>query len=246
MLFQDLKEGDCFRFHHDEEDAPDTRPTLLGCFSGDRPVGWDFVSYINGYPHWHALKVELLESYKTHQNPTLKGVKLEGSMYRTVRTDEIQKDQWYIGPFNAVTAIEVRNELNKDKRRADRYKSVYGPCEPGYYAVVHRKDHAERATPVPELDRLLNETFDGLTGGECLTNYEGAQACESLAKTVTGMVSTHADYPLNEKQCVVAMRIWTLTLGERVKRSAHKAAEADRLQVLCDPVDEMPNMKDAP
>lgn len=245
--------GTCWRFLPGYS-APDLRPSVgTRKPPKDLPEGWDHYDssfFDSDFEKDNGTRpVELLESYKTHPTATpLSATPAAPSMFKVVRASEVLPGQWYMGPWGLRSACDVATDVNRDQSQVDSYIGRIGPIEKEYFdkhhAVVHAQDHTDRGES--ELNKLLRTKVNGMSGADCLLNYEGAQGNESLVRTQTGFVSTHGAYGLNEAQCVVAMRVWTLMLRERVAHSADKAREADRRQVLCDPVDEMPNMKDAP
>lgn len=91
-------------------------------------------------------------------------------------------------------------------------------------------------------DRIFVEsvkTVDGLRGEACLKRFEQAQQTESIAWTGTAYVSTNADCGLTATQVAHAQYLWTLVLRLRVHEKTAEAAARDRMQVTCDPVDEL-------
>lgn len=129
----------------------------------------------------------------------------------------------------------------------------------GHHRVVLLEDYTTHPTPtarknqalgsqptvvirscVDPIDKLLKQRVDGIAGAICFVYYQGAQRTESLVRTAHGFVSTHAEFPLNEGQCALAQEIWPHALRLRFAQAADK----ERHQIVCDSVDEMPNMAD--
>jgi hypothetical protein len=250
------KAGVCWRYA--DQDAPDHDPTYnkMPGESDETPERWSTwdVEGPDEEPSSYAKenghrRVELLEHFSTHPTPTL--LKNQGFdvKYITVRTNEVRTGQWYLGIW-AVSdeATNVCRGLNNGKLHARGYHSSHGPIQDGGFAIVlvntmgktPQLPAAVIRSCVDPIDKLLKQRVDGMAGAICFTNYEGAQRTESLCRTPHGFVSTNAEFPLNEGQCALAQEIWPYALRLRFARAEHQ----ERHRVVCDDVDEMPNMAD--
>jgi len=131
--------------------------------------------------------------------------------------------------------------LNTKKTKPKEYRRDFGPVNDAGFAVVCvvmsvRNENDET------LAELLEDRVEGMRDDVALCNYEMAQRTESLCRVSDGFVSTHGDYPLTIAQASFAREIWELKLRQGIARSSAEAAQRERLQVVCDDVDEMPNM----
>lgn len=252
LTFRDVafRDGVCWRFIGD--DAPDHRPNVNDINTPANPKTWDWwdpQAYDKQYLAEHGHKrVELLEHFTVNPTPTLlKGV-VDTEEFEVVRTSRIKDGQWYLGPYDSQTySQKVATALNTKKAKTKEYRRDYGPCGSDGFAV-RRVEAPACKTPaavvrscVDPLDKLLNQWAGEYTGAECLARFEMAQRTESLVRTLHGYVCTNADCGLDEGQVALAQEIWPHMLRARFKLAANK----ERLRVVCDDVDEMPNMADA-
>jgi hypothetical protein len=198
--------------------------------------------------HGHR-RVELLEHWSTHPTPTPRKAQSFDVKYMTVRTNEVHAGQWYLGIWSrSGEATNICRGLNNGALNTCGYRADRGPIQdPGFVIVLVntvgktlRVPAAAVRSCVDPIDKLLKQRVDGMAGAICFTNYEGAQRTESLVRTNHGFVSTNAEFPLNEDQCALAREIWPYALRLRVARAEYQ----ERHRVVCDDVDEMPNMVD--
>ena len=92
------------------------------------------------------------------------------------------------------------------------------------------------------LQKLLRWRAGSLSGAECLVRYEQAQRTESLVRIQGGFVCTNAECGMTSEQVELAQAIWPLALQLRFDH----AKDREQHQVVCDDVDEMPNMTYVP
>jgi hypothetical protein len=246
------RDGVCWRFI--DADAPDTRPTVNSFTEPHCPAyasgtwdWWDLHEKLGEFYRKHQDKrVELLESLYKRPTPTL----LKGTveMYKAVPTKDVRAGQWYLGTYNSLNyANKIAEHLNDKTAKPNEYRRDFGPITDIGFAVVRVEVPTCTALAgvvvrscVDPLDKLMKQRVDGMSGVMCFMNYEGAQRTESLVRTQHGFVSTNAEYPLNEGQCALAREMWPHALRIRFQ----VAAEKERYRVVCDNVDEMPNMVD--
>jgi hypothetical protein len=253
-----VRAGICWRYI--DADAPDHDPTYNnGKGEGDpTPPKWTTwevetldepsnYTKVNGHR-----RVELLEHFSTHPTPTLLKNQTFDVKYITVRTCQVRADQWYLGIWSrSGEATNVCRGLNNGAVQTSNYRNDRGPIQDSGFAIVLVDTVGKAPSPpslpaevirscVDPIDKLLKQRVSGMPGAICFTNYEGAQRTESLVRTNHGFVSTNAEFPLNEGQCALAQEIWPFALRLRFARAADK----ERHRVVCDDVDEMPNMAD--
>lgn len=224
-----------------EKDATQDKWTPWEVESPDEPSNY---TKINGHR-----RVEMLEHYSTHPTPTLLKNQEFELKYVAVATQDVRPSQWYLGVWSRVgEATNVCRGLNNGTLTPKQYRNGHGPVQDRGYVVVLR-DVANKVSSLPAaairscvdpIDKLLKQRVDGMAGAICFTNYEGAQRTESLVRTNHGFVSTNAEFPLNEGQCALAQEIWPYALRLRFARAEYQ----ERHRVVCDDVDEMPNMAD--
>lgn len=130
-------------------------------------------------------------------------------------------------------------EQNKHKR-VELLEHISKRPLPTLLKVVHRNENDET------LEQLMADRVEDMRGDVALCNYEMAQRTESLCRVPGGFVSTHEDYGLSVAQASFAREIWELKLRRRLAETAEEAATRERLRVVCDDVDELPNMTTVP
>lgn len=134
-------------------------------------------------------------------------------IYAIVHSDELDPNQWYLGPWaDKAGAHYVCNDCNDDYDNVKYYETDLGVG----WVVVVAFDHEERA--LPEIERLRRMHVGCINGAECLAQYERSQREDPDEMNV-----------LEPAQLAVAKRLWTLTLAEKA------AAVRDNVpKVVCD------------
>jgi hypothetical protein len=253
LTFNDVARTDdvCWRFI--DADAPDHRPNVNDVNTPAKPDTWDWwdprdfdKSYLKEHGH---RRVELLEHYSERQTPTLLKNQAFDAKYVTVRTDEVRTGQGYLGIWSkADIATDICRGLNHRMNPPENYRAGHGPIQDSGFAIV-LVNTMGKCVPVlrndndETLDELLAERVEGMRGDVALCNYEMAQRTESLCRVEGGFVSTHGDYPLSVAQASFAREIWELKLRQKLVEATLEAADKERHRVVCDDVDEMPNME---
>lgn len=262
-LYPELLAGECFRFT-DHTHGTVAMVIVAANAQGRvmRPDGlprnWGFDSFCPTYDPWRTRGVERLEHYSTHPSPTPKHGDLRrkdiviGDCFQYI-DDEKNRGKKYIAKDSSMPLSTPEGWCTSDncdgtmagvagERRVFRiphWNTAPAPAP----ADITTKPYSVAMPPVELLDLLLADKTSGLTGEVCLARFEMAQQTESLVRLANGgHVCTNAACALNSTQVAFAMRIWPLML----KRRTQQAARRELHRVTCDPVDEMPNMADAP
>jgi len=154
--------------------------------------------------------------------------------------DENPPKPWHISYQTSAKDGGVANAKVKRIPRWDGKDPIVLPC----------------VAPLDDFDRLSRETVEGLTGLECLARFELALRTESFGRKdgklyvpvpegAIGVVGG-INGGLVETQIVFAKRVWTAKLRRLAAEKRAAEAQAAYNLVVCDDVDELPNMVDAP
>lgn len=258
----------CWRFT--SATAPDRRPTYSWdpdkepC--PDLPVGWDDYDCSDNNVHesenssfWKKHKNEPIQLLR-HYSKAPSGLPVDD--YTAIPAEQVANGRWYLGVFSdEASAKAVAHSLNRLTVKPQQYHSGHGPVQDGGWVVI-RSMPGKKAPFIANPPQVLScvdpfkdltdaifvlEMFhvDGLRGTECLERFEKAQQTESLARPradVDKLVSTHAGHGLTIEQVEHARDLWSLKLRLKIKTKVTEDAARERNQVVCDDVDEMPNM----
>jgi hypothetical protein len=251
LKLKDVLPHDCWRFLPNHM-APDLKSTvnynddLQEEEPKDKPKVWnDFAWKENDKSQfWEdncERPIELLEHYSTHPEPTLlnllrRDLKV-GDCFKYLEDYDTYAD---VMPYVVVGPGE--KELPEGWFKSGDKNNLYRGHE--HVRLVRRLDGTypkRRAAPkiepiilpcISPLDEILRKTLgkgkDVVTGAECLRRLEGAMRTESFGG-------------LDDAQYRLGLQVWEAKLRE-LQAQARAAEAIDRVSLVCDDQDELPNM----
>jgi hypothetical protein len=262
IKLKDLIIGDCWRYISGTDRRPGITTDSDAPSPTDLPEGWDDYGLDPECEYFQNnanRKVELLEHYRDSPSPRPLELKRRdlrpGDCFQYLDDDEIIPG---VASISCPHIVDGRN-VSYLHKPSDWLVSTDGSARQRMDSPVRRIpkwDQPFVANPGPVIlpcidpfKHLHDAIFvlekkhvDGLNGKECLWRYENGQRNESIAHNGVGLVCTHGDYALNTAQIEHAQALWSAKLKLKTAEKAAEDAERERMRVVCDDVDEMPNM----
>lgn len=260
IKLRDLIIGDCWRYVSGSDRRPGVTTGADDPSPTDLPDGWDDYGLDPECEYFQNnadRKVELLEHYSVSKTPMPLELKRRdlrpGDCFQYLDDDQIIPG---VSSVSCPHIVDGRN-VSYLHKPSDWLVSTDGSARQRMDSPVRRipkwpVPFVANPTVLPCIDPLKHLTdaifvlskkhVDGLTGTECLWRYENGQRNESIAHNGVGLVCTHHEYALNTAQIEHAQDLWAAKLKYKTALKAAEDAERERTRVVCDDIDEMPNM----